>query len=49
LGSERLVELDQEDKGLAIMARSTLPYSVHVIHHAAARAHRAEIVAHVAR
>lgn len=41
---ETLVEMDQEDKGLAICTRNALPYSIHVIHHTAARCHRAEII-----
>jgi len=41
---ETLVEMDQEDKGLAIATRNALPYSIHVIHHTAARCHRAEVI-----
>mmetsp|Transcript_20842 Transcript_20842/g.28764 ORF Transcript_20842/g.28764 Transcript_20842/m.28764 type:complete len:221 (-) Transcript_20842:241-903(-) len=41
---ETLVEMDQDDKGLSICTRNALPYSIHVIHHTAARCHRAEVI-----
>jgi len=46
---EALVEMDQEDKGLAICTRNSLPYSVHVIHHTACRAHRHEVINHMSK